>query len=406
MIMKLKFKINKFLAVVITFVQLCFLTNGFCEEVVIASPAYDFSFKDLFKNKEYLISFLNSLLYPNAGENDFKIREIEYKSEAIVSSKQFKSVYFDINCQCTAYQITKTRSRHSAKQVYKFDVEMQRYAFKDYISRSLFYASKLFTEGVKPGDEYENILPVKVISVIKNESLSLCDDVVYKIAPTVIRTESDGNLILEPMKNPPIECYYIQLDKIQKDKKLKSVFDQWVNFLNVEETGEKVAPDRFIYRISKDQYTNQEVRGAIQFMKDYAENKNINYDEQVRATLTDAAIFRTANKMIKEASKQIAAANKKIAITDEIIAITDKMRKETDENTIKILEAKLTVKRKELAKLQKSSHEPNSSFSHNNSDKNFEHTQIIKRKRTTSEINHTPAKKKRTTQLIWEKESF
>ena len=406
--MKLKFKINKFLAVVITFVQLCFLTNingepnegdKKSEPVVIASPAYAFSFKDLFKNKEYLISFLNSLLYPNAGENDFKIREIEYKSEAIVSSKQFKSVYFDINCQCTAYQITKTHSRHSAKQVYKFDVELQRYAFKDYISRSLFYASKLFTEGVKPGDEYENILPVKVISVIKDEFSSLCDDVVYKIAPTVISTGSDGNLIFKSMKNSPIECYYIQLDKIQKDKKLKSVFDQWVNFLNVEETGEKVAPDRFIYRIFKDQYTNQEVRAAIQFMKDYAENKTKKYDEQVRASLTDAGILYKANEMITKASKQI-------AITNEIIAITDKMRKETDENTIKILEAKLTVKRKELAKLQKSSHEPNSSFSHTNSDKNSAHTQVIKRKRTTSETNHAPAKKKRTIQLIWEKGSF
>lgn len=81
--------------------------------VQIASPAYDFTFKKLFNKECFLMSFLNSLFYPEAKEDGLKIT---YDSEASIPGKKYKHIYFDISCTCEAYATSKTLQAMATKK--------------------------------------------------------------------------------------------------------------------------------------------------------------------------------------------------------------------------------------------------------------------------------------------------
>lgn len=83
---------------------------------MIADPAYDKTFKGLFGEKLndkdgelLLMHFLNSIFYPTANENGFKIREItKLQNESFYNKTDGNDVdismlIFDICCKCICY---------------------------------------------------------------------------------------------------------------------------------------------------------------------------------------------------------------------------------------------------------------------------------------------------------------
>ena len=124
----------------------------FSEDKVVraADPAYDQVFKSLFTGEEKikgysgqdrLMSLLNSIFFPEAGENDFKIREIEdlstvySRGSAQAGSKG--ELRMDVACRCHCYS---GGQEPKSDEIKLFDVEMQ-------TSKRVGFAVRLYQYG-------------------------------------------------------------------------------------------------------------------------------------------------------------------------------------------------------------------------------------------------------------------
>ena len=136
------------------------------KSITIADPSYDQTFKKILstseESKDRLMSFLNSLYYPKATEDDLKIREIVSLDKEItqMGEKSKAGVLFcDIACKCICFTKDKAmvdseegdeddlnfrkRQETSNKQQYAFDIEMQRGVDTELVGRMQQYISGL-----------------------------------------------------------------------------------------------------------------------------------------------------------------------------------------------------------------------------------------------------------------------
>ncbi|MBX3166728.1 MAG: PD-(D/E)XK nuclease family transposase [Candidatus Eremiobacteraeota bacterium] len=111
----------------------------------------------------------------------------------------------------------------------RFNVEVQVSRDPNYLNRSLYYLTSLFSEQLQPGDGYDEI--TKVVS------LSFVD---YTLFPDQESLHSTYRLYDEENKRhfPDIlELHYIELSKFKKDKPqdLRSRFERWLHILKFGE---------------------------------------------------------------------------------------------------------------------------------------------------------------------------
>jgi len=133
------------------------------KSITIADPSYDQIFKKILstseESKDRLMSFLNSLYYPKATEDDLKIREIVSLDKEItqMGEKSKAGVLFcDIACKCICFtkdkamidseeddeddlNFRKRRQETSNEQQYAFDIEMQRGVDTELVGRMQQY---------------------------------------------------------------------------------------------------------------------------------------------------------------------------------------------------------------------------------------------------------------------------
>ena len=276
--------------------------------VVIASPIYDHTFKLVFKQKKLLMDFLNSLLYPNADENGLKIRELTYRSSAIVAGGDRKKVFMDIGCTCTVYSVD-SFGRAKSQGKYKFDIEMQKKAKKNYYLRSIFYGAKLFTDDVKPSLGYSEVVPVKVISLIKTDQIGLSDKVCYRVVPTIVESETpQGPHTFKIPKNDTMEWYYIQLGKKDKLDKNSALYE-WLSFLNIENEKNPLSQESHAYEISPDEFKNENVKAAIEIMHNYVKNNFKSYKRGIAEEIDAIRNARDDQIEIERLTREADAAN-------------------------------------------------------------------------------------------------
>ena len=316
-------------------------------KVVVASPAYDFTFKRLFNKSEHLINFLNSLFYPNAEENDLKIRKITYNSESAVSGQRYKHIYFDISCTCEAYALINTRSGRSHGEIFKFDVEMQRKSLECYYKRSIFYGAKLFTQDIAPATSFSDIPPVKVVSFLRESFSSPCDEILYRVTPTIIFKNSAGEEEYKEPAEPTMEWFYIQLDKIPEDYTLTSSFDQWINFMDLERYGKATPEERYAYTIDRDKFTDAGVQAAVDEMKKVVETDFEAYKKNVSEEINDSMLVAEEQKKLAEARAEAQAERAKVVQLEQEKVATM---------------AKITELEQKLAELKRQSEEPSATF--------------------------------------------
>ncbi len=136
------------------------------KSITIADPSYDQTFKKILstseESKDRLMSFLNSLYYPNEGEDGLKIREIVPLDKEItqMGEKSKAGVLFcDIACKCICCTKdeamidsaedneddlkSRKKQKTSNKKRYTFDIEMQRGVDTELVGRMQQYISGL-----------------------------------------------------------------------------------------------------------------------------------------------------------------------------------------------------------------------------------------------------------------------
>lgn len=335
--------------------------------VMIASPIIDSTFKEIFGKKDLLMDFLNSLLYPNADENGLKIRELVYRPSAIVTGREFKKIFIDIGCTCSVYSVNSFGKKITQGE-YKFDIEMQKQALDNYYVRSIFYGAKLFTNDVKPSLGYSEVVPVKVISLIKTDQIGLSDKVCYRVVPTIVESETpQGPHTFKIPKNDTMEWYYIQLGKNDKLANENPALYEWLSFLNIEAEQTPLSQESYAYEISPNRFKNEKIRIAIKMMHDYVENNFANYKREIAEEIDAIRNTRDAQKNYERLTMEAEEANTRAeeanmrAEEANMRADAANARVEEAEEKIKELKRKLeSLLQQKGEKIEEESEEPNS----------------------------------------------
>ncbi len=111
----------------------------------------------------------------------------------------------------------------------RFNVEVQVSRDPDYLKRSLYYVTSLFSEQLRAGDGYEKIS--------KAISLSFLD---YTLFPDLESLHSVYRLYDEEHKKrfpDVLDLHYVEVSKFKKDKpqELRSSFERWLHILKFGE---------------------------------------------------------------------------------------------------------------------------------------------------------------------------
>ena len=200
--------------------------------------------------------------------------------------------------------IIRTRSGHGPGKIFKFDVEMQRRAQEAYYKRSVFYGARLFTQDTEEAESYSDIPPVKVISFLRESSNSPCEEILYRVTPTIIFENSLGETVYKKPSEQTMEWFYIQLDKIPKDHTLRSAFDEWITFLNIERSGSAVENEKYAYDIPKDQFLDTEVKAAVNEMENVVKTNFTAYLKTVQDEIADSKLDGEKDRKIAIAKAQ------------------------------------------------------------------------------------------------------
>eukprot|EP00833_Pecoramyces_ruminatium_P011350 jgi/Orpsp1_1/1185382/evm.model.c7180000093502.1 len=124
----------------------------------ISDPSYDIIFKKIFYDhspvnkdidgKKRLISLINGIFFPNISDDGFKVKEIQYiQNEIVTYGKKDRSgtFIFDVPCICTCwnYEIIRRKKRIANKTLFGIDIEMQIKYQKEYVERFYKYNIRL-----------------------------------------------------------------------------------------------------------------------------------------------------------------------------------------------------------------------------------------------------------------------
>ena len=232
------------------------------------NPKVDFAFKKLFgseENKEILISFINSII---SEEN--QIKSLELKNPYNISNyRKGKMTILDIN----AVDENGTW----------YDIEMQIAEQGYYDKRALYYWSKVYSDQIESGDDFELLRKTIGINILDFNYLIEEDfHNIYKIYNE--KTKGDFSDLFE--------MHFIELNKFKKDyKDVKTALDKWVSFLNRAYEIDK-------NKIPKELEDNENIKKAIEkldIMYLDKEEREI-YENDLKALRIHKAEIKTAEE--------------------------------------------------------------------------------------------------------------
>ncbi len=228
-------------------------------------PKVDIVFQSLFgkNNPEITKSFVQAML----GEKIEKI-EINEDKELIRSRPNDKLGILDLQLDINNNE--------------KVDVEVQLLNKDNFIRRLLFYLTRLYSDQVKRGDEYEKIKRVVLIAIIDFEIEEMKEieemEAKWKLIETKYR---------EKVLTDLLEINIINLKKAKKEYKKNSNNEkaQWMLFLDNPESEE-------VQAIMKE---NEEIKEAIVTVKEMSEDEKMQRLADLRwKAIEDEKLIRRA----------------------------------------------------------------------------------------------------------------
>lgn len=215
-------------------------------------PTVDYCFKELMRNEKARTGFIAAILGINPNEIDFTelvptILRKEYPED--------KVGILDVRVIMNSHT--------------QIDLEMQVGPFGCWAERTVFYLSKMFTEQIKQGDPYENLVKCIHIGIL---DFILFEDIDEYYSCFHLREDTQGTLYTDIF-----EIHVLELPKIRNKNYPDSNLLQWAKFLSSEreENFEKMA------------LQNEYIGEAYETLKHISKDalKRLEYNTRLKATL-------------------------------------------------------------------------------------------------------------------------
>lgn len=240
------------------------------------NPKVDFTFKKLFgseENKSILIAFINSVI---SEEN--RVVNIELKNPYNISNyRKGKMTILDIKAV--------------DKKGIWYDIEMQIVEQGFYDKRALYYWSKVYSNQIESGDDFDLLRKTIGINILDFNYLKEEDfHNVYKIYNQKSKEEFSDLF----------EMHFIELNKFKKDySDVTTALDRWVSFLN---KAYEIDKDK----IPKELETDENIKKAIEkldIMYLDKEEREI-YENDLKALRIHRAEIKTAEKKAEKRAEK------------------------------------------------------------------------------------------------------
>jgi predicted transposase/invertase (TIGR01784 family) len=173
------------------------------------NPKVDFAFKKLFgseENKDLLISFINAIL-----PEEKQVKSVELKNPYNISNyKKGKMTILDIKAV-------------DEKGTW-YDIEMQIAEQGYYDKRALYYWSKVYTDQIESGEDFEELRKTIAINIL---DFNYLDEKEFHNEYEIYNKKSKKEL------SDIFDMHFIELGKFDKSfKDIKTTLDRWTAFLN------------------------------------------------------------------------------------------------------------------------------------------------------------------------------
>jgi predicted transposase/invertase (TIGR01784 family) len=173
------------------------------------NPKVDFAFKKLFgseENKDLLISFINAIL-----PEEKQVKSVELKNPYNISNyKKGKMTILDIKAV-------------DEKGTW-YDIEMQIAEQGYYDKRALYYWSKVYTDQIESGEDFEELRKTIAINIL---DFNYLDEKEFHNEYGIYNRKSMKEL------SDIFDMHFIELGKFDKSfKDIKTTLDRWTAFLN------------------------------------------------------------------------------------------------------------------------------------------------------------------------------
>lgn len=216
---------------------------------IIADPSYDQTFKKIMSTdtdkQEALINFLNSIYFPDAEEDDVKIREIQPLDKEYTElgkESQIGVKFCDIACRCFYYAVDGQPDLKGGA----FDIEMQRSTQRQILGRLVDYGQKL---------REKNKLGVRVLGLLNFQKVKHDDDATECYALCKIDPETNQPSRME-FQDDLLEINAIDLRKLSESdnifingKVLKITGITWLKLFGVKQWCAPIEKDKVCFKI-------------------------------------------------------------------------------------------------------------------------------------------------------------
>ena len=161
---------------------------------------YDAAFKEFFKDKELLSSFISTI----TGK-ELEVESLQYTEEKAIDDG--RSIIFDILA--------------IDKDGHKINVEMEKNATTSIKKRTQFYWAKAFTRGFEKKSKFKDLKETICINILGNNVFK--DDIICR-EYVVYDVENNNRL------DDSLSIYFVELQK-GEDSKGESIKDLWIKLL-------------------------------------------------------------------------------------------------------------------------------------------------------------------------------
>ena len=221
----------------------------------IMQPKVDYCFKEIMKDMDVLKGILSAIL--NINPNDIKSIELK-PTELRKLSKDDKYGLLDV-------KLIMNSNEH-------IDMEIQVLYFAYWQERSMFYLSKMFTEQLKSGDEYNKLNKCIHIGIL---NFNLFKDYKEYYSRFHLAEDTRHNIYSDKL-----EIHILELPKLKYASEISKEYSEttlydWGKFFSIE--NEKELKEMY----GKNEYIDKACDHIVELSAD--EMKKIEYDERFKA---------------------------------------------------------------------------------------------------------------------------
>ena len=188
----------------------------------IVKPKLDIIFKRIFgdvKNKEIVMRFLSDILdIPRKRMKDIHFGNVE------LTSKYLEEKFSRLDLKIELKDVDDSNDKI-------INVEMQVNSEPAFRERTLYYWSKMYSEELKSGEEYDFLKQTICINII---NFNLFDSLEYQSHFQILE-KARHELLTDKF-----QIYFFELRKLKKSSTGKAVED-WLNFINAEKKEDLMA---------------------------------------------------------------------------------------------------------------------------------------------------------------------